>query len=57
MAFQEKDQLTDRKDITTHSSAGNDLTFTDKVDYWKGYSCATGVEADICIRIDLGPVH
>lgn len=43
VAFQEKDPLTDRQDITTHSSAENALPFTDVIDYWKGYSCATEV--------------
>lgn len=43
VAFQEKDPLKYRQDITTHASVENDLAFTDVIDYWKGYSCATEV--------------
>lgn len=42
MAFQGKDPLEDREDITAHFSAENDLAFTDEIDYGEGYSLKLG---------------
>lgn len=43
VAFQGKDPLGNRQDITAHFSAENDLAFTDEIDYGEGYSLKLGV--------------